>query len=273
MEAALRRLRSLRENMVDFLKILVKDALETVRSGYYNINFKVGKISSKASLRGSIISCPHAPIIAEVKPVSPSYGRLRQITDISKLAGEIEDGGAVGISVLTEPKHFGGSLTSLADVKRHIKLPVLMKDIIVDPIEAAANIGADAILLIYSVFRGGYVEYSPNDFINLAHSKGLEVLLEVHTKGEFLSAIETDADLIGVNNRDLSTLRVDLNVTRNVLSGVGACDKITVSESGIRSVEDIRILRSYGARAFLIGSAIMLADNVKEKIRELMLAL
>jgi indole-3-glycerol phosphate synthase len=275
MEAALRRLRSLRENMVDFLKILVKDALETVRSGYYNINFKVGKISSRASLRGSIISCLHAPIIAEVKPVSPSYGMLRQITDISKLAGEIEDGGAVGISVLTEPKHFGGSLTSLADVKRHIKLPVLMKDIIVDPIqiEAAANIGADAILLIYSVFRGGYVEYSPNDFINLAHSKGLEVLLEVHTKGEFLSAIETDADLIGVNNRDLSTLRVDLNVTRNVLSGVGACDKITVSESGIRSVEDIRILRSYGARAFLIGSAIMLADNVKEKIRELMLAL
>ena len=271
----MRRLRSLRENMVDFLEILVKDALETVRSGYYNINFKVGNVSTKVSLRGSIINCMHAPIIAEVKPVSPSHGRLRQITDIAKLAGEIEDGGAVGISVLTEPKHFGGSLTSLADVKRHVKLPVLMKDIIVDPIQinAAANIGADAILLIYSVFKRGYVEYSLKDFINLAHSKCLEVLLEVHTKGEFLSAIEADADLIGVNNRDLSTLNVDLNTTRDVLFGVGACGKIIVSESGIRSAEDIRILRSYGARAFLIGSAIMLADNVKGKIRELVLAL
>jgi len=261
--------------MVNFLEILVKDALETVRSGYYNINFKVGNVSNKVSLRGSIISCPHAPIIAEVKPVSPSYGRLRQITDIAKLAREIEDGGAVGISMLTEPKHFGGSLISLAEVKRNVKLPVLMKDIIVDPIqiEAAANIGADAILLIYSVFKRGYVEYSLKDFIDLAHSKGLEVLLEVHAKEEFLSAIEADADLIGVNNRDLSTLKVDLNATRDILSSTDVRDKIIVSESGIRSAEDIRILRGYGARAFLIGSAIMLADDVKGKVRELVSAL
>jgi len=275
MEAVLRRLRSLKENMADFLKVLVKDALETVRSGYYNINFKVESVSTKMSLRGSIISCPRAPIIAEVKPVSPSYGRLRQITNIAKLAREIEDGGAIGISVLTEPKHFGGSLIGLADVKRNVKLPILMKDIIVDPIqiETAANIGADAILLIYSVFRRGYVEYSLKDFINLAHSKGLEVLLEVHTKEEFLSAIEVDADMIGVNNRDLSTLKVDLNTTKDILSGVGAYDKIIVSESGIQSAEDIRILRSYGVRAFLIGSAIMLADDVKGKVRELVSAL
>lgn len=271
----MRRLRSLKENMADFLKVLVKDALETVRSGYYNINFKVESVSTKMSLRGSIISCPRAPIIAEVKPVSPSYGRLRQITNIAKLAREIEDGGAIGISVLTEPKHFGGSLIGLADVKRNVKLPILMKDIIVDPIqiETAANIGADAILLIYSVFRRGYVEYSLKDFINLAHSKGLEVLLEVHTKEEFLSAIEVDADMIGVNNRDLSTLKVDLNTTKDILSGVGAYDKIIVSESGIQSAEDIRILRSYGVRAFLIGSAIMLADDVKGKVRELVSAL
>jgi indole-3-glycerol phosphate synthase len=275
MEAVLRRLRSLKENMADFLKVLVKDALETVRSGYYNINFKVESVSTKVSLRGSIISCPRAPIIAEVKPVSPSYGRLRQITNIAKLAREIEDGGAIGISVLTEPKHFGGSLIGLADVKRNVKLPILMKDIIVDPIqiETAANIGADAILLIYSVFKRGYVEYSLKDFINLAHSKGLEVLLEVHTKEEFLSAIEVDADMIGVNNRDLSTLKVDLNTTKDILSGIGAYDKIIVSESGIQSAEDIRILRSYGVRAFLIGSAIMLADDVKGKVRELVSAL
>jgi indole-3-glycerol phosphate synthase len=274
-EAALRKLRSLRENMVDFLDILVKDALETVRSGYYNINFKSENISPKVSLRESIINCMHAPVIAEVKPFSPSYGRLRKITDIDKVAKDMKDGGAVGISILTEPKHFGGSPTILLNVKQHVKLPVLMKDVIVDPIqvEAAAKIGADAILLIYSVFKRGYIRYSLKEFIDLTHSNGLEILLEVHTREEFLSAIKTDADLIGVNNRDLRTLKVDLNTTRNILSGIDVHGKIIVSESGIQSAKDILILRSHGARAFLVGSAIMLAENIKEKVRELVMAL
>jgi indole-3-glycerol phosphate synthase len=276
-EAILRRLRSLRKNMVDFLDILVKTSLGTVRSGYYDIKFGMGNFFPKASLRESIINCVHAPIIAEVKPVSPSYGRLRQITDIAKVAVEMEDGGAAGISVLTEPKHFGGSLINLAEVKSHVRLPVLMKDIVVDPIqvEAAAKIGADAILLIYSVFERGYAKLSLEEFIDFAHSNGLEVLLEVYVRREFLSAIETDADLIGVNNRDLGTLRVDLNITRDILSSVNvdACDKIVVSESGIRSAEDIRVLQSYGARAFLVGSEIMLAEDIRKKVRELVMAL
>ena len=261
--------------MADFLDILVKDALENVRSGYYNVNFKLESISPKVSLRESIINCVHAPVIAEIKPASPSYGRLRQIIDIAKVAKDMEDGGAVGISILTEPKHFGGFLASLAEVKRYVKLPVLMKDIVVDPIqvEAAAKIGADTILLIYSVFERGYIRYSLEEFIDLTHLNGLEVLLEVHTRKEFLSAIETDADLIGINNRDLRTLKVDLNTTRNILSGIDVHGKIIVSESGIQSAKDILILRSYGARAFLVGSAIMLAGNIKEKVRELVMAL
>jgi len=261
--------------MADFLDILVKDALETVRSGYYNVNFKAENISPKVSLRESIINCAHAPVIAEIKPASPSYGRLRQITDMAKVAKDMEDGGVVGISVLTEPKHFGGSLTNLAEVKRHVKLPVLMKDIVVDPIqvEAAAKIGADTILLIYSVFKRGYIRYPLEEFIDLTHSNGLEVLLEVHTRKEFLSAIETDADLIGINNRDLRTLKVDLNTTRDILSGIDVHGKIIVSESGIQSAKDILILQGYGVRAFLVGSAVMLAENIKEKIRELVMAL
>jgi indole-3-glycerol phosphate synthase len=258
--------------MADFLNILVKDALETVCSGYYNV--EVGGTFSKVSLKESITKCRHAPVIAEIKPASPSHRKLRQIANLVDVAKAMESGGAVGISVLTEPRHFDGSLIGLFDAKRNVRLAVLMKDIIVDPlqVEAAAKLGADAVLLIYSVFERGYVKNSIEEFIQLAHSNGLEVLLEVHTKEELLNAIKTEADLVGINNRDLRTLKVDLNTTKRILSNVDVNDRIVVSESGIQRAEDIRILRSYGAKAFLVGSAIMLAGDVEKKVRELVMA-
>jgi indole-3-glycerol phosphate synthase len=149
-----------------------------------------------------------------------------------------------------------------------------MKDILVDPlqVEAAAKLGADAVLLIYSVFKRGYPKDSLEVFIQLAHSYGLEVLLEVHTKEELLDAIRTEADLLGVNNRDLRTLRVDLGTTRRVLANVDLGDKVVVSESGIQGAEDVCRLRGYGAKAFLVGSAIMLAEDIEGKVRELAMA-
>lgn len=259
--------------MADFLDILVKDALETVRSGYYNAN--VDYAPPRISLKESIGKCVHAPVIAEIKPASPSHGRLRQISSLIEVAGAMEAGGAAGISMLTEPKHFNGSLAGLVDVKRNVAVPVLMKDIIVDPVQvdAAAKMGADAILLIYQVFKRGYVEYPLEEFIQLAHSKGLEVLLETHSREEFSAAIATEADLIGINNRDLRTLKVDLNTTKRILSNMDYRGRIVVSESGIQTAEDIRILRSHGARAFLVGSAVMLAENIEMKVRELVMAL
>ncbi|MCX8191833.1 MAG: indole-3-glycerol-phosphate synthase [Nitrososphaerales archaeon] len=263
--------------MVDFLDVLVDDAIKTVESGYYNFRVS-GFIKRKVSLKEAITNCKRAPIITEIKPASPSCGSLRVITGIKDLKGiarDMEDGGAIGISVLTEPKHFGGSITNLVEVKRCVNLPVLMKDIIVDPIqiEAAAELGADAILLIYSVFKKGYLDYSVEDLIHLAQSMGLEVLLETHNKEEFLAALETDADLVGINNRDLRTLKVNLYITKEILSNIDGCKKIIVSESGIRRPEDIRFLWSCGAKAFLIGSAIMSAQNIKEKVRELVMAI
>ncbi|MGB9853897.1 MAG: indole-3-glycerol-phosphate synthase [Candidatus Bathyarchaeales archaeon] len=260
--------------MADFLDILVRDAKKTIESGYYEIE---SESSSKRnfSLKDSITKCSHAPIIAEIKPASPSHGNLRNIGSLRDVALAMERGGAAGISVLTEPKHFRGSVKSLVEVQSHVNLPVLMKDIIIDPvqIEAASKIGADAIVLIFSVFERGYIDRSVHEMVKLAHSKKLEVLLETHTKAQFLAALETEADLVGINNRDLKTLKVDLKVTRQVMSVVDKRNKIVVSESGIQKPEDIRFLHACGAKAFLVGSAIMLADDIEGKVRELVHAL
>lgn len=260
--------------MADFLDVLVRDAEKAIKTGYYEI--EGGNYAGcRFSLKESINRCKHAPIIAEIKPASPSYGNLRNINSLRDVAMAMERGGAAGISVLTEPKHFDGSIKSLAEVRSHISIPVLMKDIVINPvqIEAASKSGADAVLLISSIFERGYVDGSVEEMIKLSHSKGLEVLLETHTKDEFLSALETDADLVGINNRDLKTLKVDLKATWRILSGINQCKKIVVSESGIQKPEDIRFLRACGAKAFLVGSAVMLSKNVEEKVKELVLAL
>jgi indole-3-glycerol phosphate synthase len=150
-----------------------------------------------------------------------------------------------------------------------------MKDIIVDPVqvEAAAKMGASAVLLIYQVFSGGYVGRTLSELVELAHSLGLEVLLEAGSEAEFSAALRTEADMVGINNRDLRTLKVDLGTTRRILTSVRGCGRIVVSESGIEGPEDVRLLHRCGANAFLIGSAVMLAENVEEKVRELVLSI
>ncbi|MEM1658065.1 MAG: indole-3-glycerol-phosphate synthase [Candidatus Jordarchaeales archaeon] len=258
--------------MGDFLDVLARDARKTVEEGFYDEVRCVP--AERLSLEEAILSCTKAAIISEVKPASPSQGVLDKGRRPAELAREMEEGGAVGISVLTEPKHFHGSVSALVEVRRAVKVPVLMKDIVVSPvqIDAAFKAGANTVLLIYPVFERGYCDEKLEDMIEYAHSRGLEVLLEVHSKNEFISALGYDADMIGVNNRDLRTLKVDLDVTRKVLSGYTG-SRIIVSESGIRSPEDVRFLYSCGARAFLVGTSIMTAASVRDKVRELVEAL
>jgi indole-3-glycerol phosphate synthase len=254
--------------MTDFLDVLAQDAKNTIREGYYE-----NLTSSKpvvGSLRGAILNSKAVAVIAEVKGASPSRGTIRQDFAPGNIADSMVSGGAVGISVLTEPKHFQGSLANIAKVRQAVNVPVLMKDIVVNPIQldVASKVGANAVLLIQSLFDRGYCEFGVNEMITKAHSKNLEVLLETHDEAEFVRAVETEADLIGINNRNLAMLTVDLNVTKNVLAKCSSKGKVVVSESGISSTVDLRFLRECGARAFLIGSALMLADNVKEKVRE-----
>jgi len=259
--------------MVDFLDVLGRDARETVNMGYYETIR--GVTSSSLRLKEAVLKCRNAPIIAEIKVTSPSLGVIRKNVDVRKVASAMKKGGAVGISFLTEPKHFGGSLEAFTEVRDQVKLPLLMKDITVSraQIEAAAETGANAVLLIEPLFKRGYCECDVHSMIAYAHSLGLEVLLEAHTEEEFLSSLKTEADMIGINNRNLKNMEVDLNVTKRILTKHRIKERLIVSESGIQSPADIRFLHQCGAHAFLVGSSIMSANDIKEKVRELVTAL
>jgi len=259
--------------MPDFLDVLAQSAKERVNEGYYEVRTQVA--TPFVSLKNAIQKSERTPIIAEIKFASPSTGILRKNTNVKDIAVAMQNGGAVGISVLTEPKHFGGSLASFIKVRRSVKLPLLMKDIIISPVqlEAASKIGANAVLLIETLFERGYCERDVHDMIAHAHSLNLEVLLETHTEDEFLSALNTDADLIGINNRDLKTLKVNLEITKRILKRIDPQGKVVVCESGIKTPADLRFLHEYGVHAFLIGSAIMTANDVKKKVKEFVTAL
>jgi indole-3-glycerol phosphate synthase len=259
--------------MPDFLDILAQTARTTIKSGYYETLSQA--VTSKNSLKKSIQEAENAPVITEIKAASPSAGIMRKNVDANLIAESMEKGGAVGISVLTEPKHFHGSLHSLVEARKAVKLPILMKDIILSTVQldVASKAGANAALLIKALFDRGYCECNVHEMIARAHSRGLEVLLETHTEEEFRSAAETHSDLIGINNRNLATLEVDLSVTKAILERNRAEGKVVVSESGITAATDVRFLHECGAHAFLIGSAVMLADNVEAKVREFVSAL
>ena len=258
--------------MRDFLDKLAVDAKETVNHGYYKVT--VQGTFSQVRLKTAIIENKQNAVITEVKAASPSRGTIRKSFDPQEVAVAMETGGATGISVLTEPKHFSGTLSCLTQIREAVELPILMKDIIVDPtqLEAASRIGANVVLLIEALFERGYCEHSLEEMIAKAHKRNLEVLLETHNEDEFQAAIETDADLIGINNRDLRTLKVNIGITERILKKIDKQGKVVVSESGIIAPVDISFLRGCGAQAFLIGSAIMMADNIQKKVKEFVTA-
>jgi indole-3-glycerol phosphate synthase len=258
--------------MPDFLDTLARDAKETITEGYYKVSTQ--GIFSSVSLRKAIIENKKNAVITEVKAASPSRGTIKTNFDPEKVAIAMENGGATAISVLTEPKHFSGSLSYLTKVRKAVKLPILMKDIIINPIqlETASRIGANAVLLIEALFEREYCECDIDEMILQAHARNLEVLLEIHSENEFQSAVNSDADLIGINNRDLRTLKVDVRITERILKRYGTHEKIVVSESGVMTPADLLFLRRCGAQAFLIGSAIMMADNIEKKVKEFVTA-
>jgi indole-3-glycerol phosphate synthase len=258
--------------MPDYLDILARDAKKTVDEGYYEVSSQ-GTFPA-VSLRNAVLESRRNAVITEVKAASPSRGTIKADFGAAEIARAMEKGGATGISVLTEPKHFGGSLGYLSKVREAVRLPILMKDITVDPIqlEAASRIGANVVLLIEAIFKREYCKFSLDEMITEAHSKNLEVLLEAHSEEEFEHAIETDCDLVGINNRDLRTLKVDLGITERILKKHESKGKTVVSESGVMTPEDLRFLRGCGAQAFLIGSSVMMADNVEQKVKEFVAA-
>ncbi|MCL4409041.1 MAG: indole-3-glycerol-phosphate synthase [Candidatus Bathyarchaeota archaeon] len=255
--------------MNDFLDTLAMDAVKTIESGYYqNIT---ARSHHKISLKAAIQNCKTNAVITEIKSASPSLGTIRSNTNPAEIAKAMQRGGAVGLSVLTEPVHFKGSLEALSQARAAVKLPVLMKDVVIvaDQIEVAAKIGANAVLLIQALFDRRCTEMGVDKMIAYAHAQGLEVLLEAHNEAEFKAAIETDADLIGINNRNLDTLKIDLKTTQQIIESQGKHGRTVVSESGIKTSGHLQFLRGCGADAFLVGSSIMLTDDIESKVKEL----
>lgn len=207
-------------------------------------------------------------LVAELKKASPSKGLLCQEFDPVQLARTYEASGAAAVSVLTEQKFFQGSLAYLEQVKRETeKLPVLRKDFIIDRYQLyeARAYGADAVLLIAAALK----KTELTSFLKEAAELGLACLVEVHNSTELDTALESGADLIGINNRDLKTFKVDLETTFQLIESIPS-DKIVVSESGIKSRRDIESLAQAGVNAVLVGEALVSAADPGLKIKELL---
>jgi indole-3-glycerol phosphate synthase len=263
--------------MPDFFDALCRTAQKTVATGYYATFAQRDEpphVASTLRLSECVATCAHLPLIAEVKAASPTRGALQGNVDAGEIARYMEAGGATGISVVTEPDFFKGSPHLLQDVRSSVSVPLLMKDFVVSEcqIEAARDAGASAILLIQALFDRGYATCRAQEMIDFAHAAGLEVFLEAHTVSEFEHALSSNADLVGINNRDLRTLNVDLMTTKEILEKVPADGRIVVSESGVMTPENAQFLRRCGADALLVGSALMRAADVRLAVERLVRA-
>ena len=254
----------------NILKRLVTNSQIAIDDGTYEIDVNLQK-SSKDFIQ-IIKNNSHPTLLTEIKFASPSLGKIRTLTDPASIARQMIAGGSKALSILTQPNLFHGSPEYFMKVRESVDIPLLMKDIMIEniQIDAAEKMGADYILLIQSLFDQGFLK-EIDEFIEYAHKKELKILLEVHTKQEFENALKTDADLIGVNNRNLDTLEIDLKTTKTVLEGYEKSRPI-LSESGIETTEDIQYLKKSGADAFLVGSSIMKSDNIEEQVRKLVKA-
>ncbi|MCS7316266.1 MAG: indole-3-glycerol phosphate synthase TrpC [Bryobacteraceae bacterium] len=212
------------------------------------------------------LASPPPSIIAEIKRASPSRGALAPMADAASTARAYARGGAAALSVLTEPEHFAGSLDDLERARAATSLPVLRKDFTLDEYdiaEAAAH-GADAVLLIAAILSARDLER----LRQYAASFGMAALVEVHDRDELAAALDSGARIVGVNNRNLRTLQVQLETSLELAPHIPA-GVLKVSESGIRSAADVRRLREAGFDAFLVGEHLMQASDPETALRAL----
>ncbi len=256
------------------IKRLAENSYRAIDEGVYNID-RVSRHDT-ISLRKAISLCRHAPLITEVKFSSPSLGKIRSKEEPAMIAKTMADYGATGISVLTQPLLFDGSLKYLATIREALpEMPLLMKDIIVSTvqIDAAKKAGADCVLLIKSIFDNHLAEDGLDKLLDYAKKSDLEVVAEVHTEQEFGDILKAKHDLIGINNRNLDNLQVDISNTEKLLKSYDKGKALIISESGISSPADIQYLKRAGADAFLVGTSIMQTPNIGDKISKLYYAL
>lgn len=250
---------------MDILDRFIDEAKSSVQSGYYR-----GR-GAHAVEKNSLLKTMERngfTLICEIKHASPAGEYEYRAIDAGLAALEFKSSGADAISVVVEPKVFRGDIGNVPLAKR-AGLPVLFKDFIFseEQMDAAKDAGADAILLVAKV--ASRLSLDLDGLVAAAHERGLEVLLESYDAEELRRAMRTNADMLGINNRDLRTLDVDIGRTERILKEAGGADRPLISESGIKCAADVRAVRDAGASGALVGTAIWKSDDLQAKIAEL----
>jgi len=246
-----------RKNVEEAKKLLSqKDLMDKVSRVYVKSSFK------KNISRGHTIN-----LIAELKKASPTMGIIRGDFNPVKIAHTFQAQGASAISVLTDERFFEGRIEYLKEIKERVTIPILRKDFIIDEYQIYESVlwGADAILLIADILTTEELER----FLELSKTLGMDVLCEVHNEEDIQKALDAGASIIGINNRDLHTFKVDINTTQRLIRFIPD-SKVKVSESGIKTYEDVMFLKSIGINAVLIGTVFMAADDIAQKVRDIM---
>ena len=228
------------------------------------------RIADSASTRGfgrALSQGADIRLIAEVKKASPSKGVIREDFDPVKIADVYQESGAACLSVLTEKQFFQGDLAYLGLIRKQVDLPLLRKDFIIDEyqIHEARAFGADAILLIAACLERDRMQ----DYLGIAARLGLDVLVESHTYKELDKSLLAGAMLVGINNRNLMTFEVTLQTTLDLLKDIPD-DRVVVSESGIRTRDDVVMLQKAGVDAILVGESLMREKDIGKKVNELL---
>jgi len=260
---------------MDFMAAVVEKKRARLRdaqagASFYNLRASAYEFRSSASrhaLRKALSNDAQINVIAEIKRASPSRGDLGLSATVAETAGAYAQGGAVAVSVLTEEDYFGGSLRDLRAVRRAVALPVLRKDFIFDDYQVyeAAAAGANALLLIVALLD----DETLMRLRTIAETElGMDALVEVHTREEMMRASASGASLIGVNNRNLHTFEVSIDVSLDLRQAAPA-DAVLVSESGLSNGAELKLLREVGYHGFLIGEALVASKDPESALREM----
>ena len=210
-------------------------------------------------------SCGKIALIAEIKPKSPSVGTFDLSMNLEDIASLYEENGATCISILTEEKYFGGKLENIHKISSVTNIPLFRKDFIItlEELETTFHSNADAVLLMVSILGTNL-----NQYLQKCREIGLESIVEIHSEEELEIALDAGAKIIGINNRDLRTLEVNLDVTKKLASKIPE-DVLLISESGVSSSQDIEELVQYGIHAVLVGTSIMKSTNKALTVQQL----
>ena len=256
---------------MNILEVIAEHSRERVRVAKEKLLLDVIRESALSSPAGdfafeSALSREGLSFICECKKASPSKGIIADDFPYVKIAREYESAGADAISVLTEPKYFLGRNEYLREISEAVKIPVLRKDFVVDEymIYEAKTLGASAVLLICAILEGSKLR----EYINICDTLGISALVEAHDESEIHTAIDSGARVIGVNNRNLKDFTVDTSNSKR-LRKIIPPDVIFVSESGIKTPEDVKAAQDFGANAILVGETLMRADDKRVMLASL----